>query len=241
MCWTWSPGWPGSYPRWSVSAQLDWSSAPILCQVVVWSKGAGVFTPLGWEVCCGTSLSLSCMCIPFRIKHRLLHPPLNHPRRFPRRQVYFPGRGSAHVDLISLKGSSTGTSPILILFNFFSPTQFREGLSFSFGCIGDLLPVSKWCSVSILPHVDFWCVCVGRWAPHPPTPPSWSPSPLNFRCDKYFVIRKVIQNQRVGSYMSQRGRLLERKEESVTWIVITKHYYIVSETVSVNNLLNYHL
>ena len=46
-------------------------------------------------------------------------------------------------------------------FFFFScPTYLHGGLSCSFGCIGDLLPISHWFSVSIVPHVDVFSMCL---------------------------------------------------------------------------------
>lgn len=40
------------------------------------------------------------------------------------------------------------------------PTQFHGDHFCSFGCIGDLLPVSTWLSVRIAPHADVFLMCL---------------------------------------------------------------------------------
>ena len=57
--------------------------------------------------------------------------------------------------------------------SFSHPTWLHGNLSCSLGCIGVLLPVSSFPWDLFYTWIYFWCVCGGRWPPHPFTWPSW--------------------------------------------------------------------
>ena len=52
--------------------------------------------------------------------------------------------------------------PVLSWFLFSHPTWLCRDSSYSFGCIGDLLPVSNWFSVKNVPHGDVFLMCLWR-------------------------------------------------------------------------------
>ena len=55
----------------------------------------------------------------------------------------------------------------------FLPTGFHVDISYSLGCTGVFLPVSRSFPVRTVPHVDVFLLCsLAKGVPHPATPPS---------------------------------------------------------------------
>ena len=78
-----------------------------------------------------------------------------HPSGPPSRQGGSPGQGSAHVYLPSFRALSQECQSHPGAFSHLVLSIWLYGdLSCSFGCRRDLLPVSSWFSMRIIPHVD---------------------------------------------------------------------------------------
>ena len=168
------------------------------------------FLLLGSGKCVKTPVSLCpAWAHSLRTESRFLQT-LHLPRGFPSRIGYFPGRGSARVNLLSLTDPSQGTPVPSWPYFIFCSTWIHGDRSCSFGCIGgDLLPFSRQCSVRTVPHADAFLACL--WGEVSPTP-SKSIILLISVSFEFFdmiiiLIRKVIQNHLVDNYshMSQRG------------------------------------
>ena len=80
-------------------------------------------------------------------------------RRSPSWQREFPGHRWKHFLFLSFLPGALVLSRWLF-FIVVVLTQLHRDLSYSFGCIRDLLTVFSWFSVRIVPHVDIFLMCL---------------------------------------------------------------------------------